>query len=185
MVQSAIEANFTCQCGKPLIIQTIERAPKEKIMALVRCPKHRTSHQITLDHSALDYWAGIVADHLYRCTRCGKELAPVADGLSSEHAMTFTLSCPFHATNLNTRTVWNVIYNRLLTEIQTRRGIRLEPQPTSPTPTPSEISATGGPGSQPAHQQPKDSSVVQFCPQCGKRIRPNDNFCYHCGTSTD
>ncbi len=170
MVLAAIESNFTCSCGTPFIVMTLDPAPNDKITALLVCPRHRVGHHITLDHSGLDLWAGVAADHLYRCAICGRELPPVSDVSSSEVATTFTLNCPIHGTQNNTRTVWSVLHRRLLSEVQHRRA---SPEPVVEKPKPMTKRA------------PSNATEAGFCPQCGQKIRPHDNFCYHCGAAID
>lgn len=182
MVQAAIEANFTCSCGEPLVVLTLDQAPGDKVSALVLCPKHRVGHHVLLDHSALDLWAYVVADRLFRCALCGHQLPPVTAASSTEAATTFTLVCPTHGTQNNTRTVWSVLYHRLLAEAQQRHGVK---PTTTPTPT-SPKSVTIPQESTTAKQSPPPSAlqtppIPTFCPECGKRIRPNDEFCYRCG----
>jgi len=174
MVQAAIEANFTCSCGTPFIVMTLDLAPNDKITALLVCPRHKVGHHITLDHSGLDLWVGIVADHLYRCAVCGRELPPATAMSSSEVATTFTLNCPVHGTQNNTRTVWSVLHRRLLNEIQTRRSLPVPPETLSPSEEPKTHPAVESSG-------PK----ATYCPQCGRKIRPHDNFCFICGSAID
>lgn len=180
MVESAIQANFTCSCGAPFIVMSLDPAPKDKITALLVCPRHRVGHHLTLDHSGLDLWAGVVADNLYRCGVCGRELSPATGVSSTEVTTTFTLNCPIHGTQNNTRTIWSVLYRRLLSEARRRRTPPATPQPPgTPTPTPP-------PETPPTTQEgTKSTPDAQFCPECGQKIRPRDNFCYHCGASTD
>lgn len=179
MVLAAIEANFSCSCGAPFIVMTLDPAPMDKVTALLVCPRHRVGHHLTLDHSALDLWAGVVADHLYRCAVCGRELQPVTNVSSSEVATTFTLNCPIHGTQNNTRTIWSVLYRRLLSEIQQKRTHQITIQTqrvlTSATAEPTRIDQAGV-------EPPKDAL---FCPQCGHKIRSHDNFCYICGSAID
>jgi hypothetical protein len=184
MVQAAIEANFTCSCGSPLVVLTLDPAPGDKITAMTICPKHRMGQNITLDHSGLDLWIGVVADRLFRCALCGREIAPIPGGSSSENATTFTLTCPQHGTHNNTRTVWNVIYRRLLTEIQQRREARSMPAPIGTTAAISEESTQPQEPPQPP-SSPAKTPEVRFCSQCGKRIRPHDEFCFNCGASIE
>lgn len=180
MVLSAIEANFTCSCGVPFIVMTLDPALGDKITALLTCPRHRIGHHLTLDHSAIDLWAGVVADHMFRCAICGRELPPVPSVSSSEVATTFTLNCPVHGTQNNSRTVWSVVHRRLLSEIQQHRA----PQPSPPSeesprpPVPKEPTRTSKEGVDP-------SVTPQFCPQCGHKIRTHDNFCFICGSAID
>ncbi|MFX1576781.1 MAG: zinc ribbon domain-containing protein [Promethearchaeota archaeon] len=174
MVQAAIEANLTCSCGTPFIVMTLDPAPNDKITALLVCPRHKVGHHITLDHSGLDLWVGIVADHLYRCAVCGRELPPSPTVSSSEVATTFTLNCPVHGTQNNTRTVWSVLHRRLLAEIQHRRTLA---EPIQVSPKQEE------PKTRPAVESSAPKAI--FCPQCGKKIRPQDFFCYHCGAAID
>ncbi len=174
MVQAAIEANFTCSCGTPFIVMTLDPAPGDKINALLVCPRHKVGHHITLDHSGLDLWVGVVADHLYRCAVCGRELPPASNVSSSEVATTFTLNCPVHGAQNNTRTVWSVIHRRLLSEIQHRRAPPEIPLPSLPI---------GEPATQPAVES--SGPKATFCPHCGKKIRPHDNFCFICGAAID
>jgi DNA-directed RNA polymerase subunit RPC12/RpoP len=170
MVQAAIEANFTCTCGTPFIVMTLDPVPNDKISALLVCPRHKVGHHITLDHSGIDLWIDVVADHLYRCAICGRELPPPTAVSSSEVATTFTLNCPIHGTQNNIRTVWSVLHRRLLSEIQHRRTV-LEPLDSTPPP----------------EEPAMESSALKatFCPQCGKKIRPQDNYCFHCGAAID
>jgi hypothetical protein len=174
MVQAAIEANFTCSCGTPFIVMTLDPAPSDKVDALLVCPRHKVGHHITLDHSGLDLWVGVVADHLYRCGVCGRELPPPPAVSSSEIATTFTLNCPIHGNQNNTRTVWSVLHRRLLDETHNRRAVP-RPAETPPAPT------------QPKVQPAVESSAVKatYCPECGKKIRPHDNFCFICGSAID
>jgi DNA-directed RNA polymerase subunit RPC12/RpoP len=182
MVQAAIEANFTCSCGSPFVVLNLDQAPENQVSALVMCPRHRIGQHITLDHSALDLWAGVVADHLFRCAICGREVPPVALAQSTEVAATFTLTCPAHGTTNNTRTVWNVLYRRLLAEIQRRRGQPAPPaaeaasEPTSRAATPA--------GAQPAAEVGAKPTPM-YCEQCGRRIRPNDRYCFTCGAPVE
>ncbi len=185
MVQAAIEANFTCSCGAPLVVLTLDPAPKDKISVMVICPKHRAGHTITLDHSGMDLWIGVVADRLFRCALCGQEIAPIPGGSSTQNATTFTLSCPKHGTQNNTRTVWSVIYRRLLTEIQQRRQARTMPQPAVPAPAATLEKEEVPPEENPPSSKPERTPVPSFCPQCGKKIRPQDDFCFHCGASIE
>jgi DNA-directed RNA polymerase subunit RPC12/RpoP len=138
------------------------------------CPRHKVGHHITLDHSGIDLWIGVVANHLYRCAICGRELAPANAVSSTDIATTFTLNCPVHGTQNNTRTVWSVLHRRLLSEIQRQRELSV---PEEPPVLP---------------DKPKDQPAVEtagakatFCPQCGKKIRPQDNFCFICGSAID
>ncbi len=174
MVQAAIEANFTCSCGTPFIIMTLDPAPSNKVDALLVCPRHKVGHHITLDHSGLDLWVGIVADHLYRCAVCGRELPPPPAVSSSEIATTFTLNCPIHGSQNNTRTVWSVLHRRLLDEIHNRRAM---PGPAEISPQPAQLKV------QPAVESSEIKAT--YCPECGKKIRPYDNFCYICGSAID
>lgn len=172
MVQAAIETNFTCSCGSPLVVMTVDPAPDDKITALLMCPRHRVGHHLTLDHSAIDLWVGVVADHLYRCAICGRPLTPVTNVTSSEVATTFTLACPIHGTQNNTRTVWSVLYRRIFAEIQEQRRSQLVPTPITTT-APKAV------------ETEQKSPPTQYCPQCGKKIRPKDNFCFICGSAID
>ncbi|MFX1317741.1 MAG: zinc ribbon domain-containing protein [Promethearchaeota archaeon] len=174
MVQAAIEANFTCSCGTPFIVMTLDPAPNDKVSALLVCPRHKVGHHITLDHSGLDLWIRVVANHLYRCGVCGRELAPASAVSSTDIATTFTLNCPVHGTQNNTRTVWSVVYRRLLSEIQSQREVPV-PEETRTVPD--------RPRTQPAVEDP--GLKAAFCPQCGKKIRPQDNFCFICGSAID
>ncbi|MFW9831719.1 MAG: zinc-ribbon domain-containing protein [Candidatus Thorarchaeota archaeon] len=159
---------------------TLDHAPNEKITALLTCPRHKIGHHLTLDHSALDLWATVVADHMFRCAVCGRELPPVPSVSSSEVATTFTLNCPVHGTRNNTRTVWSVVHRRLVSEIQQLRAqhtsLPHDEQTTPParTPTTSDQKTSGD-----------LSATPQFCPQCGHKIRTHDNFCYICGSAID
>ncbi|MHA2406657.1 MAG: zinc ribbon domain-containing protein [Candidatus Hermodarchaeia archaeon] len=174
MVQAAIEANFTCSCGSPFIVMTLDASPNDKITALLVCPRHKVGHHITLDHSGLDLWIGVVADHLYRCAVCGRELAPPTAVSSSEVATSFTLNCPVHGTQNNTRTVWSVLHKRILSEIQQRRAHYSPEETTAPPP---ELKT------KPAMESSETKAT--FCPECGKKIRPQDNFCFICGSAID
>jgi len=179
MVQAAIEANFTCSCGSPFVVLTLDQAPANQVSALVVCPRHRIGQQVTLDHSALDLWAGVVADHLFRCAICGRQLPPVAMAQSTPVAVTFTLTCPAHGTQNNTRTVWNVLYRRLLAEIQQRRGPPMQP---APEPTQAAAARTAAPaGTPPPAAEPAAKPTPMYCEQCGRKIRPNDRYCFTCG----
>ncbi|MFX1540792.1 MAG: zinc-ribbon domain-containing protein [Promethearchaeota archaeon] len=175
MVLAAIEANFTCACGAPFIVMTLDPAPNDKITALLVCPRHRLGHHITLDHSGLDLWASVVADHLYRCAICGRELAPASDVSSSEVATTFTLNCPVHGTQKNTRTIWSVLHRRLLAEIQQKRITQSSSIEEEVTPKAVKVPVK-------AHESDLEPS---FCPQCGHKIRTHDNFCFICGSAID
>lgn len=183
MVQAAIEANFTCSCGSPFVVLTLDQAPGNQVSALVMCPRHRIGQPMTLDHSALDLWAGVVADHLFRCAICGREVPPVATAQSTEAAVTFTLTCPAHGTHNNTRTVWNVLYQRLLAEIQQRRGGPVQQAPQAP-PAPAPRTAARG-GAQPPVGEPSAKPTPMFCEQCGKKVRPNDRYCFTCGAPVE
>lgn len=185
MVQAAIEANFTCSCGAPLTVLTLDPAPGDKITAMVICPKHRRGQNITLDHSGLDLWIGVVSDRLFRCALCGREIAPLPGGSSSQNATTFTLTCPQHGTHNNTRTVWSVIYRRLLTEIQQRRETRTMPPPVEATPAAATEKETPPRIVTPSPSKPSKAPVASYCPQCGKRIRLQDEFCFRCGASIE
>ncbi len=179
MVQSAIEASFTCSCGAPLIVMTLDQAPNNKVTALVMCSNHKIGNHLTLDHSALDLWIGVVADHLFRCAICSRPLMPVTGSSSSEIAISFTLTCPIHGIQKNTRTVWKVLYHRLVSEIEQQRGLKPTPKPPVPK-QPSKRKPKS-----PAPPQPKEKPLPAFCPQCGKNIQANDEFCYHCGAEID
>ncbi|MFX0168504.1 MAG: zinc ribbon domain-containing protein [Candidatus Hodarchaeota archaeon] len=180
MVLAAIETNFTCGCGTPMIVMALDPAPNDKVDTLLTCPRHQLGQHIILDHSALDLWAPVVADHLYRCAICGRELLPGTKTSSSEVTTTFTLNCPIHGTQNNTRTVWSVLHRRLLSEIQRRRS----PQPI-PKEAPPPSPVTKEPSSQTLEVVPASTQEAQFCPQCGKKIRGKDNFCFHCGAAID
>jgi DNA-directed RNA polymerase subunit RPC12/RpoP len=183
MVQAAIEANFTCSCGSPFVVLNLDQAPQNQISALVMCPRHRIGQHMTLDHSALDLWASVVADHLFRCTICGREVSPVGAAQSTENAATFTLTCPVHGTHNNTRTVWNVLHRRLLSEIQQRRGQPIQPAPdAAPTPT-AGTAVQGRP--QAVAGEPLEKPRPMYCEQCGKKVRPNDRFCFTCGAPVE
>ena len=161
-----------------MIVMALEPAANNKVDALLTCPRHQLGQHLILDHSALDLWAPVVADHLYRCAVCGRELMPNPQTTSTETATTFNLTCPIHGTQHNTRTVWSVLYRRLLADAQRLR----QPQPKrepSITPPPAERP-------EPAAKPPAAESLeVQFCPQCGKRIRGKDFFCFHCGAAIE
>jgi DNA-directed RNA polymerase subunit RPC12/RpoP len=176
MVLAAIEANFTCACGAPFIVMTLDPAPNDKVTALLVCPRHKVGHHITLDHSGLDLWASVVADHLYRCAICGRELPPASDVSSSEVATTFTLNCPVHGTQKNTRTIWSVLYRRLNSEVQKKRA-------SQASPVEEEVLAPE------AKKEPTKVSEPaiepSFCPQCGHKIRTHDHYCYICGAAID
>jgi len=161
-----------------MIVMALDPAPNDKINALLTCPRHQLGQHLTLDHSALDLWAPVVADHLYRCAICGRELMPNPQTTSSETTTTFTLTCPIHGTQNNTRSVWSVLHRRLLADGQRLR----QPQPTDATPTPSP--PTESPESA-TETTAAEGPEAQFCPQCGKRIRGKDNFCFHCGASIE
>lgn len=161
-----------------MVVMALDPAPNEKVNALLTCPRHQLGQHLTLDHSALDLWAPVVADHLYRCAICGRELMPSPQTTSSETTTTFTLNCPIHGTQNNTRTVWSVLYRRLLADAQRLRTPQPTPTtPTIPPPTPKPDKASDTPAT--------DVPEAQFCPQCGKRIRGKDNFCFHCGASIE
>jgi hypothetical protein len=159
-----------------MVVMALDPAPNDKVNALLTCPRHQLGQHLTLDHSALDLWATVVADHLYRCGVCGRELMPNPQISSSETTTTLTLNCPIHGTQNNTRTIWSVLHRRLLADAQRLRT----PQPSRPTkPIPTEK----------PEQVPKapssESPEPQYCPQCGGKIRGKDNFCYHCGSAID
>jgi hypothetical protein len=180
MVESAIQTNFTCSCGAPFIVMSLDPAPKDKITALLVCPRHRVGHHLTLDHSGIDLWIAVVAENLFRCAICGRELAPPTNVSSTDVATTFTLNCPIHGTQNNTRTVWSVIYRRLISEVQQRRTPSVIP--------PSKEIPAATPSPKPTGKTPTISKAIPeagFCPECGQKIRPQDNFCYHCGASTE
>ncbi|MFX1562570.1 MAG: zinc ribbon domain-containing protein [Promethearchaeota archaeon] len=185
MVEAAIETNFTCSCGAPLIVMTLDPAPGNKISAMAFCPKHRIGQNIILDHSGLDLWIGVVADRLFRCALCGREITSVPSTGSSQNATTFTLTCPQHGTQNNTRTVWSVIYRRLLTEIKNRREARTISQPVEFSPEAATENETQPPDETLPQTKSSKEPVVGYCSQCGKKIRPHDEFCFNCGASIE
>lgn len=208
LLDEAVEANFSCGlCGAPLVVLELAPAPGDKIVARLVCPNHRLISSLTLDHAALDLWVGVAADRVFRCARCGVELDPVA-GESMAHPdiaeetpgggepgssfrfVTFTLTCPRHGTQDNTRKVWDVLHRRLLTEIQVRRGLELPIQELAPTTAQPSRAASSQEETQQAERGTKEEKACEpsetgrvplYCEQCGKRIRPGDAFCFHCG----
>jgi DNA-directed RNA polymerase subunit RPC12/RpoP len=183
MVQAAIEANFTCSCGSPFVVLNLDQAPQNQVTALVICPRHRIGQHMTLDHSALDLWAGVVADHLFRCAICGREVPPVSSAQYTETTATFTLTCPVHGMHNNTRTIWNVLYRRLLTEVQQRRGLPVQPAPAE-LPLPAPGPALRG-RAQAVPGEPGEKPRPMYCEECGKRIRPTDRYCFTCGAPVE
>lgn len=161
---------------------TLERTRDNKVSALVVCPRHRSAQPIILDHSALNIWARTVADRLYRCALCGRELDPVAVSASTESAVTFTLSCPKHGVQNNTRNVWKVLHKRLLNEVRQQRDVKptVEEIPKIPP-----IESGRGEGVPPAKSRGFEEPVPRFCEECGKRFRPGDGFCLKCGAKLD
>ncbi len=161
---------------------TLERTRDNKVSALVICPRHRIGQPIILDHSALNIWARTVADRLYRCALCGRKLDPVAVSASTESEVTFTLSCPKHGIQNNTRNVWKVLHKRLLNEVQERRGVKpvIEESPKIPP-----IESGAEEGVPPAKSRGFEEPVPRFCEECGNRFRPGDTFCLKCGAKLD
>ena len=182
MVQDAIEANFTCNCGAPLVVLTLERTKDNKVSALVVCPRHRSAQPILLDHSALNIWAKTVADRVYRCALCGQKLDPVAISAETESDVTFTLSCPKHGIQNNTRNIWRVLHKRLLNEVRELRGTKpmVEEPPKIPP-----IESGLGEEARPAKTRGFEEPVARFCENCGNRFRPGDGFCLKCGHKLD
>ena len=204
-----MEANFTCGlCGAPLVVLELAPAPGDKIVARLICPNHRIITTLTLDHAALDLWVGVAADRVFRCARCGAELPPVPNaslhpdvagaevkyegGREAFHSISFTLSCPRHGTQDNMRRVWDVLHRRLITEVQIRRGLEpplKEAPPVSPSSAGAKLQVQGEiqqtTGSDERAEATADElsakRIPLYCEQCGKRIRPGDTFCFHCG----
>ncbi len=157
---------------------TLERTKDNKVSALVVCPRHRTAHSLILDHSALNIWASTVADRVFRCALCGRELNPVEVSASTEKAVTLTLSCPKHGVQNNTRHIWKVLHKRLLDELRQRRSV--EPS-IAETPKIPPIESGLGEGVSPSESQGAREPVPRFCEECGNRFRPGDTFCLKCG----
>ncbi len=157
---------------------TLERTKDNKVSALVVCPRHRTAQPILLDHSALNIWAKTVADRLYRCALCGQKLNPVAVNASTESEVRFTLSCPKHGIQNNTRNVWKVLHKRLLNEVRELRGAKpfVEEAPKIP-----HIESGEAEGVPPTKARDFSEPIPRFCEECGKRFRPGDGFCLKCG----
>ncbi len=164
------------------MVLSLERTRDNKVSALVVCPRHRTPQSLILDHSALNIWAKTVADRLYRCALCGYQLNPVALSASTESEVTFTLSCPKHGTQNNTRNIWRVLHKRLLNEVREHRGVKpvVKEAPKIP-PIDSGVAEGASPGKTRGFEKP----IPKFCEECGKRFRPGDGFCLKCGAKLD